>query len=127
MEQADEWEVCALNNRYGNNDMRIHEWLYDVVREICHDREYIYLSFIQSFKALMDDIYTRGYIEDHGEHIVEGIKSGLRAEITWRLHHRVNYVGLNIVDMICVIRDRFSGEEQQKLEESFELSAGERV
>lgn len=107
--------------------MKLHEWLYNIVCEICRDREYVYLSFVRNFTALMKEIYETGDIKDSGTFTVTGIKSNMNADIQWHIHHRIDYSGLNSVTVKCVIVDTVTGVRNKEYEIIFELSMGESI
>jgi hypothetical protein len=110
----------------GNTESyRIHDWIYDIVCEICYDHEYIYLSYIRCFNSLIDQIFSSGNTIDEGKCTFSGIKSNYKAEIDWKLHHRVNFVGFNVVIIKCVIEDIISGLIVKEMSKNFEISSGE--
>lgn len=107
--------------------IRLHEWLYDIVHDICYDREYIFLLYSRSFKELIDMVLEKGMTVPEGEYSITGIKSNFKAIIRWNHEHRLNYVGLNVCKFHCKIVDKTTGEIEQEIEQSFELSAGESI
>lgn len=110
-----------------HQNIKLHEWIYNFIGEVCYDREYLYLSFIRGFTTLMNQIYDKGNILEGGSCVIPGIKSNLQAEIEWKLHHRVNFVGLNIITLNCSIKDTISGNIIEEAEKKFELSSGESI
>lgn len=105
----------------------IHSWLYEVVYEICYDRDYIYYCFFNAFKGLMSDIFSEGCSEQRGIYYIEGMKSGYRAEISWELLHRIDYLGYNRIELSCKIKDRVEKTLINEKKMFFELSSGERL
>jgi len=104
---------------------RLHEFIYEVVNEICYDREYTYLLFVKNLYLLMDEIYKRGTVSGNGEYIIPGIKSNMCAIIKWQIAHRVNYTGPNTIKINCTLEKKPDGERMKAWEKNFELSSGE--
>lgn len=107
----------------------IHDWLYEIVAEVCHDREYLYRGFVEHFGALMQAIYrSRG---GAGEYRLPGIKSPLQARVEWRLARQVSFMGPNTLSLRCRITEAGGGGPQPPAVESpwvsFDLSTGERA
>lgn len=107
--------------------MRLHDWIYDIVCEICYDREYLYACYVRHFSALLTEIFEQGRIVDSGTYKIIGIKSNLVANFYWRLESRLNMMRLNVVTIRCAVENVDTGKQQSEYVQSFELSAGERT
>lgn len=105
----------------------IHEWLYDIAKEICYDREYIYLSYLKILQNTVFSVFENGSVTEQGDYIAKGIKSDKDAHIHWKLHHRLNFVGFNKVIFECTFQDKYTHECMDTVSCSFELSSGERI
>jgi hypothetical protein len=105
--------------------MRLHDWIYDIVCEICYDREYLYACYVRHFSALLKDILEQGLTADGGTYRIIGIKSNLAADFHWQLESRLNMMGLNVVTIRCSIENQDTKKKESEYIQSFELSAGE--
>jgi len=104
-----------------------HDMLYDAVAEICHDREYVYASFLRVFRQLSEQIYGCGATADHGSAEAVGLKSDWVARFHWRLQRRVDYSGGNVMCLCCTMGNRWTGEIAWQAERAFDVSSGEEI
>lgn len=107
--------------------MKLHEWVFERVSEVCYDREYLYLAFVRHFTAFMADIIRLGKAEECGAYLIPGIKSDLDARLTWQLQRRLDWIGLNLLTVQCQLVDRATGDPQSGSVERFDLSTGDNV
>jgi hypothetical protein len=103
----------------------IHGWIYEIVSEICADRDYLYRVFYEHFTALLRQIYEEGRVTDHGDYLLPGLKSGSDGEVHWQLDKRLNYMGSNRLRLRCTLTAE--GENREVREAEFELSTGLRI
>jgi D-arabinose 5-phosphate isomerase GutQ len=112
---------------FNKNSLKLHEWLYDIVTNICYDRDYAYKAFCEAFNQLSTMMFTNGGTKEKGKIIVYGIKSEYNAKITYCFVHRLNYVGLNEVTVKCEIIDKTKNVIIEEHIKCFELSLGENI
>jgi hypothetical protein len=105
--------------------MTLHDWLYQVVAEVCYDRDYLYLAFVRHFSALMGQIVERGRFEDRGTYALPGMKSNRSARLEWRLEHALTWDGPNRLELRCILLDALSGAPIEARSACFDLSTGE--
>ena len=107
--------------------MRLHDWLYDLVGEVCYDREYLYLFFLKHFQALMAEVIEQGRSVASGTYTMPGRKSDRQASLRWRLSRRVDWTAPNVLVIDWEIQDRYTGATRDHGIRSFALSTGEAV
>ena len=105
--------------------MKLHEWFYDMVAGVCHDREYVFAAFVRHFSAFMSDVLQSGQFAGEGTYVIPGIKSGSRATLAWRLERRLDWMGLNELTVHYLIQDMSSDTVVAENTRAFELSTGE--
>lgn len=103
--------------------MKLHDWIYEIVSEVCYDRDYLYPCYIRHFTGLMNEIIEKGSFEQAGTYTVEGIKSNKKASLNWRLDKRLDWLGFNAVTFCCEIES--ATKQSQKLQVRFDLSTGD--
>jgi hypothetical protein len=103
----------------------LHEWLFALVEELCHDREYLYRSFVENFGGFMTSVYREGCTTPAGEFRIPGIKSGRYSVVRWALDHRVDYSGPNLLSIEATVSGAGGGTEKKTAR--FDLSTGEAV
>ena len=104
--------------------MKIHDWIFEIVDEICYDREYVYPSFVRHFCSLMQKIEQTGRLSGEGTYRVPGIKSNITAVLSWQFEHRLNLVGSNVIAVSCEFE---GGDDLPNRIANFEMSTGERI
>ncbi len=107
--------------------MQLHDWLFQVVAEVCYDRDYLYLAFIRHFTALMGLIVDRGRFEARGEYSLPGMKSNLSARLEWQLEHQLTWMGPNRLQLRCTLIDMAAGVEIETRSGCFDFSTGDRI
>jgi len=107
--------------------MRLHDWLYNLICDVCYDREYVYASFVRHFSALLKDIFEQGRFSETGKYDVNGMKSDKVAHVKWRLEHQFNLMGLNSVTFECEIENTLTGKKEKLEKAVFELSTGDSI
>jgi hypothetical protein len=85
--------------------MKLHDWLFEVVEEICWDREYLYRSYVETFTALMRSIYEHGPHAARDAIVIPGLKSGIEVALEWRLAHQLDFRGPNTLHVSAMRRD----------------------
>lgn len=105
--------------------MRLHEWLYRLVYEICYDREYVYFCYARHFSELTKHIFEQGRFSESGSYEIPGMKSGKRALLHWQLAHCIDLIRLNTVTIRCTIENSDTGKKESEVSQTFELSCGE--
>jgi hypothetical protein len=105
----------------------LHDWLYDLVCQVCYDRDYLYLSFVRHFGGLMATVEQAGPTQAAGTYAFAGLKSGLRVDLTWRLARRLDWLRSNWLALDYRIVDAASGEIQATGAGRFDVATGERV
>jgi hypothetical protein len=103
----------------------IHEWLFALIEETCHDREYLYRAYVEHFCGLLAGIYRAGSTAERGTYHLPGIKSDRQASLFWTLEHRLDFQGPNVLAVTCRIFD--AGSPSQTTEQRtarFDLSTG---
>jgi hypothetical protein len=105
--------------------MKLHEWIYELVCDVCYDREYVYASYVRHFGQLMKDILEQGKVCQRGSYEIVGMKSDLKAMLNWDLERCVNLVGLNVVSIRYSIESNRTGKIESQGVRYFELSAGD--
>ena len=105
--------------------MKLHEWIYEIVCEICYDKEYLYAVYVRHFAGLMNEIFEQGKIVNRGIYEIPGMKSGLKAKLEWQVEGRTNMMGLNVVSICCTIEDMESSKKTAEYKQAFELSCGD--
>lgn len=103
----------------------IHDLVYAAMKEICYDREYLYVKFADTFGEIMRDLLHNGYTSAKKNYIVNGLKSGKRAEFDFLLLKRPDFFGCNEVE--AVVRIYSSKGAESYFCGYYELSLGERV
>jgi hypothetical protein len=107
--------------------MKLHDWFFERVSEVCYDRDYLYLAFVRHFTAFMADIIRLGKAEECGDYLIPGIKSDLDVRLTWQLQRRLDWIGLNVLAVQCQVVDRATGALKSDSAEHFDLSTGDSV
>jgi hypothetical protein len=105
--------------------MKLHEWMYELVCDVCYDREYVYAMYVRHFGQLMNDIMEQGKTCCCGGYEVTGMKSDLKAMLNWELERCVNLVGLNVVAIRYAIESMRTGKIESQGVRYFELSTGD--
>ena len=105
--------------------MRLHDWLYECVAEVCYDRDYLYLAYVRHFTALMNQIIDRGRFENRGEYAFAGMKSNLSARLEWQLEHRLSWMGSNQLQLRCTFTNTLTGADSDIRSGRFDFSTGE--
>ncbi len=105
--------------------VRLHDWLYQIVTDVCYDRDYLYLVFIRHFTALMNQIADQGRFESSGKYTIPGMKSNLSAQLEWQLEHQVSWMGPNRLFLRCTLTDTLYDSESETRSECFDLSTGD--
>ncbi len=103
-------------------DRLLHDFIYNCMKEVCYDKEYMYAKFAEAFCEIYTCIYKKGRTQSAGNVFVKGMKTNKSADFHWKLLHRVNYMGHNEVAIECTISDGIDSESRAA---SFELSLGE--
>ena len=103
--------------------MKLHDWIYEIVSEVCYDRDYLYACYVRHFTGLMNEIIEKGPFEKAGAYTIEGIKSNKKAFLCWHLDKRLDWLGPNKVTFCCEIKSDV--EPVNTLNECFDLSTGE--
>jgi hypothetical protein len=103
----------------------IHEWLFALIEETCHDRDYLYRAFVEHFCGVLNGIYRAGATVQRGTYHLPGIKSDRQASIYWTLEHRLDYQGPNVLAVTSRIYDAASpsGTTEQRAAR-FDLATG---
>jgi hypothetical protein len=107
--------------------MRLHEWFYDLICEICYDREYVYASYVRHFSRFMAEVMQTGTVSQTGSYEIPGLKSDLKARLDWKLERPVHLMGLNVVLIECTVESTRTGKTELRQSGAFELSTGESV
>jgi len=103
----------------------LHEWLFDLVAETCHDRDYLYRAYVEHFCGLLNTVYGTGSTLGRGTYHLPGIKSDRQASIFWTLDHRLDFAGPNVLAIECRIGDSGAGSGGSELRSArFDLSTG---
>ena len=103
--------------------MKLHDWIYEIVCEVCYDRDYLYACFVRHYTNLLNEIIEKGSSAQAGEYNIEGIKSNKNVRINWQLERRLNWMGSNIASFSCRIESL--GSEVQKMKNRFDMSTGD--
>jgi hypothetical protein len=98
----------------------LHAWLYQLIEELCYDREYLYLAFVEHFTALMKQVMSSGAAE--GAYEIPGIKSGRSARLAWVLGHRLSFMGPNVLSVSYVVTEE--GDARERGTVKFDVSTG---
>jgi hypothetical protein len=103
----------------------IHEWLFALIEETCHDRDYLYRAYVEHFCGLLAGIYRPGSTVERGTYHLPGIKSDRQASLYWSLEHRPDNQGPNVLAVTCRLFDAgaASGTTEQRTAR-FDLSTG---
>ncbi len=107
--------------------MKLHEWLYRLVYEICHDREYFYFCYARHFSELTKYIFEQGRFSESGAYEIPGMKSSKKAILHWQLAHCTDFTRLNTVTIYYTIEDSDTGKKESGASQTFDLSCGESV
>jgi hypothetical protein len=107
--------------------MQIHDWLFQIVADVCYDRDYLYLAYIRHFTALMNQIVDRGRFESRGEYALHGMKSNLSAILDWQLEHHLTWMGPNRLTLCCTQTNNLTGVASETSSVCFDLSTGDLV
>ena len=102
----------------------LHDLVYQIVEEICWDRDYLYRCFTEVFSELMNGIYRQGCSRAGGNLVVNGVKSDVEARISWRLQHQLDYFGPNALKLEFEIRKKPSGLMVRTGDAVFDLATG---
>ena len=105
--------------------MKLHEWIYEIVSEVCYDRDYLYACYVRHFTHLMNEIIEKGSSVQAGEYNIEGIKSNKNIRISWQLETRLIWHGPNAVTFCCEIESKV--EPVKKLRRRFDMSTGDEM
>ena len=105
--------------------MTLHEWIYEIICQICLDREYIYPCYIRNFTAITEDIFAPGACQ--GKLNICGIKSDFNALLNWKLDRIASFAGPNTVMVECRIINKCSGEVNSNVEFFFDIRTGESI
>jgi hypothetical protein len=105
--------------------MRLHDWFYQLVVDVCYDRDYLYLVFIRHFTAMMNQILEHGRFENSGEYSLPGMKSNLSAQLDWKLEHNLTWMGPNQLQLRCTLTDTQSGGGRETRSVCFDFSTGD--
>jgi len=103
--------------------MKLHDWIYEIVSEVCYDRDYLYACYIRHFTGLTNNIIETGSLACSGDYVIEGMKSNKNANISWQLERRIDWMGSNIINLDCKIRSQ--GSEIETLQAQFDMSTGD--
>lgn len=87
----------------------LHELIYDVICDICYDREYLYLSYISAFNELAGKIYAGGASCGIGDIEFAGIKSDYNAVFHWELIRRVEFMPYDGANLSVSIINKYTG------------------
>lgn len=87
----------------------LHEWLFDLIEETCHDREYLYRAYVEHFGALMNSILRcSGAAAERGAYHLPGIKSERQASLFWAIERRSECPGPGVLAVTCRLFDAAS-------------------
>ncbi len=102
--------------------MKLHGWIYEIVTEVCYDRDYLYACYVRHFSGLMNDVFAKGACWQSGEYEIKGMKSNKDAHISWQLERRLGWMGSNVITLSC----RFESLDikNTELTAEFDLSTG---
>lgn len=103
----------------------IHEWLFALIEETCHDRDYLYRAYVEHFSGLLAGIYRKGSTAERGTYHLPGIKSERQASLFWSVEHRLDHQEAAVLAVTCRIFDAASpsGTTEQRTAR-FDLSTG---
>lgn len=104
----------------------LHEWLFDLIEETCHDREYLYRAYVEHFCGLLNGILRAGATaEQRGTYHLPGIKSDRQASLFWAIDPRPDVQGPGVLAVTCRLFDAASpsGMTAQRTAR-FDLSTG---
>ena len=87
----------------------LHELIYDVICEICYDREYLYLSYISAFNELTGKIYAKNRLCESGDFSAAGIKSDYSAVFRWGLIRRIEFMPYDEAKLSVSIINKYTG------------------
>ena len=87
----------------------LHELVYDVIREICYDSEYIYMSYISAFSGLAGKIYAKGAACGSGGITIAGIKSDYNAVFDWELTRPIGFTARDCAILGAGIVNKYTG------------------
>jgi hypothetical protein len=107
--------------------MKLHEWMYELVCEVCYDKEYVYACYMRHFGQLMKDILEQGRTCGSGSYEIIGMKSDLKVMLNWQLERCVNLIGLNVVSISYEVASVRTGKVELHVVRSFELSTGDEI
>ena len=109
----------------GGATRTLHGWLYALMEELCFDREYLYLAFVEHFTGFMKEVLRTGGSSGIGEYPLPGIKSGRRAILKWALEKQLTFMGPNILSI--TVEADWSGAPGEREVLRFDLSTGAAV
>jgi hypothetical protein len=105
----------------------LHEWLYALAEELCHDRDYLYRYFVVHFAGFLNQIYREASRVPEGSYRLPGVKSNRRAELRWSLARRLDYVGPNLLAVQWRLEEAGEARILEEGRERFDLSTGRRL
>ena len=105
--------------------MKLHDWIYKIVTEVCYDRDYLYACYVRHFTGLMNEIIEKGPSVQAGEYNIGGIKSNKNVRIDWQLERRLDWTGSNIISFSCQFESSESEVKVEKLQSRFDISTGD--
>lgn len=105
----------------------LHEWFYQIASDICYDREYVYMFFVEHFSRFMHGIFEQGRFSESGTYVIPGLKNDLRAMLHWQLEHRVNCVGSNVLAIQWTMESISQKVVAAESRHTFELTTGELI
>ena len=111
---------------FSKENLKFHDWLYEIVMTVIYDKDYAYLAFSKAFSGLTERVFDGGTKVD-GSVTVTGIKSEYDAKLSFIMSRRLNFIGLNTVMLNCEITDKSSGQCLETHQAEFELSTGEKI
>lgn len=107
--------------------MKLHEWLFTIIDQICIDQDYKYLFFFEHFTKLLSEIIKTGSFVGEGIYLLSGIKTGVTIKMLWKLDHQINWMGPNILTISCQSTSEMVGFDLDEKPMKFDLSTGNRV
>jgi hypothetical protein len=105
----------------------LHDWLYVLAEELCHDRDYLYRYFVEHFAELLSQIYRDASRIAEGGYRLPGVKSERQAELRWSLAHRLDFAGPNLLTVHWRLEDAAEARILEEGWERFDLSTGRRL
>jgi hypothetical protein len=105
----------------------LHDWLYTLAEELCHDQDYLYRYFVEHFCGLLNKIYREASRVPEGSYPMPGVKSNRQAELRWSLERRVDFLGPNPLTVSWRLAESPGGTTLGSGSERFDLSTGRRL